>query len=100
MSDSLHILLVADGRSPITRRWISGLLELGWRVSLLSTYPCQAQEGVEALRVVPVAFGGYSGAQVDTLKTGAAPAKKQAARGRWSTASAAYSWLPATGWAR
>jgi len=59
----MHILLLADGRSPITRRWIQGLLALEHRVTLVSSYPCQAVPGVVGLHVLPVAFAGMGGSQ-------------------------------------
>ncbi len=60
----MHILLVADGRSPITRRWIGRLRALEYRVTLVSTYPCADIPGVEARYVLPVAFGNLAGSQV------------------------------------
>ena len=59
----MHILLVADGRSPITSRWISGLLRLKHRVTLVSSFPCKPLEGVEETIVLPVAFSGLAGWQ-------------------------------------
>jgi hypothetical protein len=59
----MHILLVADGRSPITARWIDGLLALQYKVTLISTFPCKAIEGVADLHVIPVAYGGMGSAQ-------------------------------------
>ena len=35
----MHILLVADGRSPITRNWLRMLSGLDHTISLVSTYP-------------------------------------------------------------
>ena len=43
----MRILLVADGRSVITRRWIDGLLALGYEVCLISTFPCHPLDGVK-----------------------------------------------------
>lgn len=60
----MHILLVADGRSPITRRWVMGLKALQHRVTLVSTFPCTPPEGIEALHVLPVAFGSLGGNQI------------------------------------
>jgi glycosyltransferase involved in cell wall biosynthesis len=62
----MHILLVADGRSPNARRWIQGILALHHRVTLVSTYACQPLEGVEDLHVLPVAFARHAGSQVRT----------------------------------
>ena len=60
----MHILLVADGRSPIARRWIQGTLALQHRVTLVSTYPCGEVPGVERVVVMPVAFASMAGSQV------------------------------------
>ena len=62
----MHILLVADGRSPTALRWIQGLLALQHKVTLVSTFPCPEVPGVEALHVFPVAFSGLAGSQVGT----------------------------------
>lgn len=60
----MHILLVADGRSPIARRWIQGTLALQHRVTLVTTYPCGDVPGVEQVVVMPVAFASMAGSQV------------------------------------
>ena len=60
----MHILLVADGRSPITRRWVRAVVALQHQVTLVSTFPCSAVDGVSALHVMPVAFAGMGGSQV------------------------------------
>ena len=59
----MHILLIADGRSPITRRWISSLNDSGWKISLISTFPCSPIEGVALAAVLPVAFASFAGSQ-------------------------------------
>lgn len=59
----MHILLVADGRSPTTIRWLDGLLALGYRVTLVSSHPCDSLTGIEGLHVLPVAFSQFSSAQ-------------------------------------
>jgi hypothetical protein len=59
----VHILLVADGRSPTTRRWVSAVRLIVERITLVSTFPCAPVEGVEALYVLPVAFGNLAGSQ-------------------------------------
>lgn len=56
----MRILLVADGRSPITRRWVQAVLSLGHTVILISTFPCQPIEGVEADLCLPVAFSSLA----------------------------------------
>ncbi len=53
---SKHILLIADGRSPTTSRWISTLIESGFRVSLVSTYPLNFILPAERIDILPVAF--------------------------------------------
>lgn len=73
----MHILLVADGRSPITRRWILGLQALAYQVTLVSTYPTDAVPGVLAQHVLPVAFAGMGGSQAGG---GAAPQAASMAR--------------------
>ena len=51
-----HILLIADGRSPITKRWIEILKRLNFRISLVSTYPFSLDVEVENIFILPVAF--------------------------------------------
>jgi glycosyltransferase involved in cell wall biosynthesis len=69
----MHILFIADGRSPITRRWLKMVQPLGWQISLISTFPCSAIEGVTLAGVLPVAFARYSGSQAG----GTAPASNR-----------------------
>ena len=59
----MHILLIADGRSPITYRWLQGLFALQHKVTLVSTFPCAPVDGLNALYVLPIAFSGYAGSQ-------------------------------------
>jgi glycosyltransferase involved in cell wall biosynthesis len=59
----MHILLVADGRSPITLHWIQGLQALQHEITLVSTYPCLPVQGLKGLHVLPVAFAGQGGSQ-------------------------------------
>lgn len=66
----MRILIAADGRSPITRRWVQGVLTLGHQVSLVSTYPCQPLPGVNDLFILPVAF---SAAAAGTQQAGGSP---------------------------
>jgi glycosyltransferase involved in cell wall biosynthesis len=53
---SKHILLIADGRSAITKRWIDMLHSLDFRVSMVSTYPLSNSPEVDQLFILPVAF--------------------------------------------
>jgi glycosyltransferase involved in cell wall biosynthesis len=59
----LKILMIADGRSPITRRWISMLSPLGVHVSLISSYPCDPVPGAASFYIVPLAFSQFGGSQ-------------------------------------
>jgi glycosyltransferase involved in cell wall biosynthesis len=76
----MHILLIADGRSPTTRRWIQGLLALEHQVTLVSTYPCQAVPGVMGSHVVPVAFAGMGGGQIGSGERAQTDARAQPGR--------------------
>jgi glycosyltransferase involved in cell wall biosynthesis len=59
----LKILLIADGRSPITRRWITMLKPLGYHIALVSSYPCPPVDGVNKLYILPLAFSSLGGSQ-------------------------------------
>lgn len=52
----LNLLMVADGRSPIARNWIRGVLARGHRVHMVSTYSFDPPEGLSSTNIVPVAF--------------------------------------------
>ncbi len=56
---SKHILLIADGRSPITIRWIAAIKKLGMRVTLISTYPVTEEGEAEQTFILPVAFASF-----------------------------------------
>ncbi len=88
----MHILLVADGRSPITIRWIQGLLALEHQVTLVSTYPCTAVAGVMAQHVLPVAFGAMGGSQAGGRAAGGA------ANRRWLVSRARKLFLTGRYW--
>ncbi len=60
----MHILIVADGRSSITRSWIKMVSGFGWRVSLVSTFPCEAVAGAQLAGSLPVGFSALGGGQV------------------------------------
>jgi glycosyltransferase involved in cell wall biosynthesis len=62
----MHILLLADGRSPITKSWLKTLQPLGHRISLVSSFPCDPIDGVELAAVLPVAFARFGGSQAGT----------------------------------
>ncbi len=67
----MKILLTADGRSPITRGWVSTLREAGFEVALISTFPCLPVEGITEQVTIPAAFSGMAGSQAGgtTAKT-------------------------------
>jgi glycosyltransferase involved in cell wall biosynthesis len=54
----MHILFIADGRSPTAINWISYFLTGKHEVHLVSTFACQADERLASFHVVPVAFSG------------------------------------------
>lgn len=66
----MKILLTADGRSPITRGWVSTLQEAGMEVSLISTFPCLPVEGVTEQVIIPAAFSGMAGSQAGSGSSG------------------------------
>lgn len=69
----MRLLMIADGRSPITRRWIRMLQPLGYRINLISSYPCSPIEGVKEIITLPLAFAGFGGSQAGgTVKKTAA----------------------------
>ncbi len=79
----MHILLVADGRSPITSRWIKGLIKRKHRVILVSSFPCKPVEGVEKTFVLPVAFSSLAGSQAGRKSRAEASGRSQRVIGRF-----------------
>lgn len=66
----MRILLVADGRSPITRRWLLGLARQGQELHIISSFPCDEEAlqqsvgtNLISLHVIPVAFGRFGGSE-------------------------------------
>lgn len=57
----MRVLLVADGRSPTTLRWLNSLLQLGYQVRLISSYPCNRPPGLDDFEVIPLAFSQLAG---------------------------------------
>jgi hypothetical protein len=80
----MHILLVADGHSPITLRWLDNLRELGLTFSLVSTFPCPPPPDAAHFAVLPVAFSGLAGGKA---------ASSGAAGGRRAAAAAGRRWV-------
>lgn len=72
-----RVLLVADGRSPITRNWIKMMQSGGYPICLASTYPYQPIEGLEQQVTIPVGFSSLSGSQVTTGQKQGSPIRKQ-----------------------
>ena len=60
----MRLLLIADGRSPITARWIESIGRLNIQLIFVSTYPCRRPETAEAFYVLPAAFARYAGSQI------------------------------------
>ncbi len=60
----MKILLVADGRSPITHSWVNALEMAGFDISLVSTFNCPPVPGVGSLHIIPAAFSNMAGSQV------------------------------------
>ena len=56
----MKILLIADGRSPITLRWIESMREDNIDVYLASSYPCARPENISGFYLMPVAFANFS----------------------------------------
>ena len=65
----MKILLIADGRSPITLRWIESMREDNIEVYLASSYPCARPENIAGFYLMPAAFANFS-----HKNTGPAPA--------------------------
>jgi glycosyltransferase involved in cell wall biosynthesis len=63
----MKILFVADGRSPITRRWLETTLSMGYQISFISTFPCQPIDRIQLAAILPVAFSSLAGSQVDAV---------------------------------
>lgn len=66
----MHVLLVADGRSPTTRSFLSMLQEQGIRVSMASTYACTPAEGLAGFTVFPIAFSRFAGNDTGVRQSG------------------------------
>lgn len=60
------ILVIADGRSPITLRWLEALNKLNFEISLVSTYPVEKSIPVKTIRVMPLGFTGLVSGAAET----------------------------------
>ena len=95
----MKILLIADGRSPITHRYIKVLNQLQYDVFLISTFPCAPIEGVMGMTVLPLAFGSIGSTQArktTTASSGQNPLRKSIARFRNYYMKARYVFGPFT----
>lgn len=95
----MKILLVADGRSAITRGWLECIAAGDdVRIDLVSTFPCEKPEQVERMLILPVAFSSLAGGQVK-LAEKEQPAhswKKKLAGLRTMLLKLRYHWGPYT----
>jgi len=66
----LRILLVADGRSPITRNWIRMIDSLDHQVVLLSTFPHKPIQNIQGHYILPIGFSSIAGSQVKSKGQG------------------------------
>lgn len=62
----MRILLIADGRSPITRNWIKMLRAIDCEIYLASTYPYVSINGIARQWTIPVGFSFLAGGQVNS----------------------------------
>lgn len=56
--DTMRILFVADGRSPIAQNWIRHFASRNDEVHLVSTFSCSVDFPLASLQIIPVAFSG------------------------------------------
>ena len=57
----MRVTLVADGRSPITRRWLRSAASAGVQFDLISSFACQKPPEADGFTVIPLAFSGLAG---------------------------------------
>jgi len=88
----MRILLIADGRSPTTRRWVQALHGLEYEVILVTTFPCAPVAGVEADVTMPVAFSSLGGSAAGSAAGPSSPARGLVKRARPLLMAARY-WL-------
>lgn len=69
-----HLLFIADGRSPTALRWISASKKIGFRVTLISTYPVTEDNEAEQTFILPVAFASVGR---DKTRTGSTTKSQQ-----------------------
>ncbi len=59
----MRVLILADGRSPITKRWLEGLKQLGHEIIFVSSYPCSRLDSMDDFYILPIAFANFAGSQ-------------------------------------
>ncbi len=91
----MKILLVADGRSPITRGWVRTLKQGGFDISLVSTFPCPTRGGKQRSRSFRQLFLPWR-----AVRRAEKPHPGQAGYGDLSASSVDCSWPAVTGWVR
>jgi glycosyltransferase involved in cell wall biosynthesis len=82
----MRVAILADGRSPITRGWLSALVARDYQVHLLSTFPCSVDLPLSSQHLVPIAFSGLSRSKPgagSAAPGGAAAIQLRAAARRW-----------------
>jgi len=60
----MKILLIADGRSAITKNWLACLAGKDIEIALLSSFPCEKPAEVQQMLILPIAFSTLAGGQV------------------------------------
>lgn len=92
----MHILLIADGRSPIAKSWIRGLMALDHQVTLVSSYPCAPLAGLKNVYILPVAFGKLGGSQTATSSQARTITPPLISSARWLFMKGRYYFGPLT----
>jgi hypothetical protein len=64
----MKILILADGRSPITLNWLRSLKSLNHQIILVSSYLCEKPKEADEFFFLPVAFSGLSGSSIPKNK--------------------------------
>lgn len=72
----MRIAFVVDGRSPISRSWMTYFIGAGHEVHLISTFDCRRMDGLASLHFVPVAFSRASREVSDGVGAGGGPARR------------------------
>ncbi len=92
----MKLLLIADGRSPITLRWLKAIQPLGYEIHLVSTFPCPPIEKVQLEAVLLVAFASMAGSQVGRAAQPEQKTRRRLARWRPLLQKARYTLGPLT----